>query len=179
LFSWWSKNNQKNQNLLKVYKKLKILSISLPVFFLFTVGLRRISLISFTSYLHRGVPAEKDASPSLIKPPSPNRIIKGFYHLYIWRGGKGVRKKQSLKIINHYKNRHKMRQTTLDLLEHKCYYLFAEREVFDMGLLKRAIQKQQWDLAAHVIVLAAARGVNREMNSHGTRNKAQKGRAKR
>lgn len=48
-----------------------------------------------------------------------------------------------------------------------------------MGLLKRAIEKQQWDLAAHVIVLAAARVVNQEVMSHGGKNKAQKGRSKR
>jgi hypothetical protein len=32
-----------------------------------------------------------------------------------------------------------------------------------MGLLKIAIEKQRWDLAAHVIVLAAARAVNEEV----------------
>ena len=48
-----------------------------------------------------------------------------------------------------------------------------------MGLLKRAIEKQQWDLAAHIIVLAAAKTVNREVKSHGGANKTQKGRAKR
>jgi hypothetical protein len=48
-----------------------------------------------------------------------------------------------------------------------------------MGLLKRAIENQQWDLAAHVIVLAAARVANREVKSHGQKNKAPKGRSKR
>ena len=51
--------------------------------------------------------------------------------------------------------------------------------MLNVGLLKRAIEKQQWDLAAHIIVLAAAKVVNREVNSHGGKIKAKKGRAKR
>jgi hypothetical protein len=39
-----------------------------------------------------------------------------------------------------------------------------------MNLLKIAIEKQRWDLAAHVIVLAAARVVNREVKLHGKEN---------
>jgi hypothetical protein len=48
-----------------------------------------------------------------------------------------------------------------------------------MSLLKRAIEKQQWNLAAHIIVLAAARVVNGEVKSHGEKIKAPKRRAKR
>jgi hypothetical protein len=40
-----------------------------------------------------------------------------------------------------------------------------------MSLLKQAIEKQQWNLAAHIIVLAAARVVNREVKSHGKENR--------
>ena len=47
-----------------------------------------------------------------------------------------------------------------------------------MGLLKIAIEKQRWDLAAHVIVLAAARVVNREVKSHGKENSKKSGRSK-
>jgi hypothetical protein len=48
-----------------------------------------------------------------------------------------------------------------------------------MGLLKFAIENQRWDLAAHVIVLAAARAVNEEVLKDGKEDKAQKGCAKR
>ncbi len=48
-----------------------------------------------------------------------------------------------------------------------------------MGLLKRAVEKQQWDLAAHVIVLAAARVANREVKSHGKQDNKKGGRSKR
>ena len=48
-----------------------------------------------------------------------------------------------------------------------------------MGLLKFAIEKQRWDLAAHVIVLAAARSVFEEVKKDGTGSKTEKRRAKR
>ena len=48
-----------------------------------------------------------------------------------------------------------------------------------MGLLKRAIEKQQWDLAAHIIVLAAARVVNGEAKLHGKENNKKSGCPKR
>jgi hypothetical protein len=44
-----------------------------------------------------------------------------------------------------------------------------------MNLLKIAIEKQRWDLAAHVIVLAAARVVNREAKLHGKENSKKSG----
>jgi hypothetical protein len=44
-----------------------------------------------------------------------------------------------------------------------------------MNLLKVAIEKQRWDLAAHVIVLAAARVVNREVKLHGKENSKKSG----
>jgi hypothetical protein len=44
-----------------------------------------------------------------------------------------------------------------------------------MNLLKIAIEKQRWDLAAHVIVLAAARVVNREVKLHGKENSKKSG----
>ena len=46
-----------------------------------------------------------------------------------------------------------------------------------MKLLKLAVEKQRWDLAAHVIVLAAARVVNEEVKKNG--GKAKKGCPKR
>ena len=48
-----------------------------------------------------------------------------------------------------------------------------------MGLLKQAIKKQQWDLAAHIIVLAAAKVVNEEVKSHGKEVGKKSGRSKR
>ena len=44
-----------------------------------------------------------------------------------------------------------------------------------MHLLKRAIKKQQWDLAAHIIVLAAAKAVNGEVKLHGKENSKKSG----
>ena len=48
-----------------------------------------------------------------------------------------------------------------------------------MGLLKFAIENQRWDLAAHVIVLAAARAVNEEVKKNGKEDKEKTGRSKR
>jgi hypothetical protein len=48
-----------------------------------------------------------------------------------------------------------------------------------MSLLKLAIENERWDLAAHIIVLAAARAVNEEVKKDGTGNKTEKGRTKR
>lgn len=39
-----------------------------------------------------------------------------------------------------------------------------------MKLLKLAVEKQRWDLAAHTIVLAAARTLNKGDRLHGIRN---------
>jgi len=48
-----------------------------------------------------------------------------------------------------------------------------------MSLLKLAIEKERWDLAAHIIVLAAARSVNEEVKTNGKERKEKKGRTKR
>jgi hypothetical protein len=48
-----------------------------------------------------------------------------------------------------------------------------------MKLLKLAVKNERWDLAAHIVVLAAARVVNEGVKSHGKNNKEKKGRAKR
>lgn len=48
-----------------------------------------------------------------------------------------------------------------------------------MGLLKFAIEKQRWDLAAHTIILAAVRVLNQEVRSDGKRNEAKKRGSKR
>jgi hypothetical protein len=48
-----------------------------------------------------------------------------------------------------------------------------------MGLLKFAIEKQQWDLAAHIVVLAAVKVLNEEAKADDQQRKTQKGRAKR
>ncbi len=41
------------------------------------------------------------------------------------------------------------------MLEHMCYYIGMKGG--DMRLLRLAVEIQQWDLAAHTIVLATAR----------------------
>jgi len=46
-----------------------------------------------------------------------------------------------------------------------------------MKLLKLAIENQRWELAAHIIVLAAARVVNEEVKQNGKDRKAKEGRA--
>jgi hypothetical protein len=48
-----------------------------------------------------------------------------------------------------------------------------------MSLLKFALKKERWDLAAHTIVLAAARALNQGERPDGRENKTKKGRAKR
>ncbi len=48
-----------------------------------------------------------------------------------------------------------------------------------MSLLKLAIEKQRWDLAAHIIVLAAARAVNEEVKINGRENQKKERRTKR
>jgi hypothetical protein len=52
------------------------------------------------------------------------------------------------------------------------------REVYNMGLLKLALEKQRWDLAAHTIVLAAVRVINQGMRPDGKEIRAKKRRAK-
>lgn len=47
-----------------------------------------------------------------------------------------------------------------------------------MGILKFAVKNERWDLAAHVIVLAAARVVNEEVKNGG-RTQKKEGRSKR
>ena len=47
-----------------------------------------------------------------------------------------------------------------------------------MGLLKFAVEKQRWDLAAHTIVLATVRVLNQGVRPHEKQIKAKKGRAK-
>ena len=48
-----------------------------------------------------------------------------------------------------------------------------------MSLLKFAVDNKRWDLAAHIIVLAAARSVNQEVKVHGKENHKKEGRSKR
>ncbi len=48
-----------------------------------------------------------------------------------------------------------------------------------MGLLKFALEKQRWDLAAHTIVLATVRVLNQGVRPNGKGNKAKKGCSKR
>jgi hypothetical protein len=49
-----------------------------------------------------------------------------------------------------------------------------------MGLLKFAVEKQRWDLAAHTIVLATVRGLNKKgVRPDGKATKAPQRRAKR
>jgi len=48
-----------------------------------------------------------------------------------------------------------------------------------MSLLKFALEKQRWDLAAHTIVLATVRVINQGVKLDGRESKPKKGRAKR
>jgi hypothetical protein len=48
-----------------------------------------------------------------------------------------------------------------------------------MSLLKVAMEKKRWDLAAHTIVLATVRVMNREVRQDGSKRKTEKRRAKR
>jgi hypothetical protein len=48
-----------------------------------------------------------------------------------------------------------------------------------MNLLKYALKKERWDLAAHVIVLAALKTLNQGVKPDGRQAKSKKGRAKR
>ncbi|MBA7652721.1 hypothetical protein ES703_60560 [subsurface metagenome] len=47
-----------------------------------------------------------------------------------------------------------------------------------MRLLRLAVEKQRWDLAAHTIVLATARLLKNGDRPHASRNKEKKGRPK-
>ena len=48
-----------------------------------------------------------------------------------------------------------------------------------MSLVKFAVEKGRWDLAAHTIILAAVRVLNQGVKLDGRETKAKKGRAKR
>jgi hypothetical protein len=48
-----------------------------------------------------------------------------------------------------------------------------------MRLLKFALEKQRWDLAAHTIVLATVRVLNQGVKPNGKEIKEKKGRSKR
>lgn len=47
-----------------------------------------------------------------------------------------------------------------------------------MRLLRLAIEKQKWDLAAHTIVLASAKRLGKGERPHANNSKEKKGRAK-
>ncbi len=47
-----------------------------------------------------------------------------------------------------------------------------------MSLLKFALEKQRWDLAAHTLVLATVRVLYKGVKPDGRNGKAKKGRAK-
>jgi hypothetical protein len=47
-----------------------------------------------------------------------------------------------------------------------------------VNLLKFAVEKQRWDLAAHTIVLATVRVINQGVKPDVRKSKAEKGRAK-
>jgi len=48
----------------------------------------------------------------------------------------------------------------------------------DMRLLRLAVEKQKWDLAAHTIVLATARRLNKGEKPHANSSKEKKRRPK-
>jgi len=47
-----------------------------------------------------------------------------------------------------------------------------------MRLLRLAVEKQRWDLAAHTIVLATARTLNNGEKAHANKSKEKKRRSK-
>jgi len=47
-----------------------------------------------------------------------------------------------------------------------------------MSLLKVALERQRWDLAAHTLVLATVRVLNQGVKQNGRETKGKKGRAK-
>ena len=47
-----------------------------------------------------------------------------------------------------------------------------------MRLLRLAVEKRKWDLAAHTIVLSAAKCLNNGAKPHGNKRKGGKGRPK-
>jgi hypothetical protein len=59
-----------------------------------------------------------------------------------------------------------------------CYY-HLEKGVWTMSLLKYALKKERWDLAAHAIILAAARVLNQGVKWDERELKTKKGRTKR
>jgi hypothetical protein len=74
--------------------------------------------------------------------------------------------------------RQRTRQIPLPKTEHMCYY-HPEKGVRIMSLLQFAVKNQRWDLAAHTIVLAAVRVLNRGVKQDDRNLKTKKGRAKR
>jgi hypothetical protein len=54
-----------------------------------------------------------------------------------------------------------------------------KKEVWIMNLLKYALKKERWDLAAYTIILAAVRVLNQGVKTDGKEAKSKKGRAKR
>jgi hypothetical protein len=62
--------------------------------------------------------------------------------------------------------------------EHVCYY-HPQKGVGKMNLLKYAVKKERWDLAAHAIILAAVRVLNQGVKWDDRETKTKKGRAKR
>jgi hypothetical protein len=48
-----------------------------------------------------------------------------------------------------------------------------------MNLLKYALKKERWDLAAHTIILAAVKVLNQGVKPDGRETKTKKGRSKR
>ena len=48
-----------------------------------------------------------------------------------------------------------------------------------MSFFSVALKKERWDLAAHIIVLAAVRALGRGEQSNGKQGKSKKGRASR
>jgi hypothetical protein len=65
------------------------------------------------------------------------------------------------------------------LKTNKCAIIIVKKGVGAMNLLKYALKKERWDLAAHVIVLAALKTLNQGVKPDGRKAKTKKGRAKR
>ncbi len=64
-----------------------------------------------------------------------------------------------------------------------CYYKGGKRgnnleKEKDMRLLRLAVEKQRWDLAAHTIVLATARALRNGDKAHASKSREKKRRPK-
>jgi hypothetical protein len=63
-------------------------------------------------------------------------------------------------------------------IQNICAIIFPEKGGIAMNLLKYAVKKERWDLAAHVIVLAALKTLNQGVKPDGRKTDTRKRRPK-